>query len=403
MTSATDFGQLQSQKWHNRIRAAAHTAGVTLPYFRTHHSRAGAHTEIDGRHLINFSSYDYLGLNAHPAVQQAAIDAIIEYGTSVSASRLVAGERPFHAVLEHDLAELYGVDAALSFVSGHGTNVTVVGHLLGPADLLIHDASAHNSVIMGGRQSRAARITFSHNDLDDLEALLLQHRDKHRRCLIAVEGLYSMEGDIPDLPRLIDLKRRFNAWLMVDEAHALGVIGERGLGSPEYHNIAGSDVDIWMGTLSKTLASSGGYIAGSHQLIDYLKHSAPGFVFSVGLSAPASAAAQTALKVLRSEPTRVARLQARSHSLWSAARGLGLNTGSSIGTAIVPLIMGDNIKTLVWSEKMFERGINVLPILFPAVAYDEGLLRFFVSSEHSPAEIERALTIASQSYAEVVG
>lgn len=399
----TDFGQLQGQKWHARIRAAAREAGVSLPYFRMHDVRAGTQTEIDGRRLINFSSYDYLGLTAHPAVQEAAIDAIRRYGTSVSASRLVAGERPFHAALEHDLAALYGVDGALSFVSGHATNVTVVGHLLGPVDLLVHDASVHNSVIMGGRQSRATRISFPHNEIDQLEAILLEHRGKHRRCLIAVEGLYSMEGDVPDLPRLIELKRRFGSWLMVDEAHALGVLGEQGLGSAEYHGVAGSDVDVWMGTLSKTLASSGGYIAGSLELIDYLKHSAPGFVFSVGLSAPATAAAQAALSVLQSEPERVARLQARSKTLWDKARRLGLDTGSSIGAAIVPLLMGDNIETLVWSEKMFERGINVLPILFPAVAYDAGLLRFFVSSEHSDAQIEEALIIASETHAEVVG
>lgn len=399
----TDFGQLQSQKWHARIRAAAREADVPLPYFRTHDMPAGAQTEIDGRRLINFSSYDYLGLNAHPAVQDAAVAAIRQFGTSVSASRLVAGERPFHAALEHDLAALYGVDGALSFVSGHATNVTVVGHLLGPVDLLVHDASVHNSVIMGGRQSRATRIAFPHNNFDRLEAILLEHRGKHRRCLIAVEGLYSMEGDVPDLHRLIELKRRFSSWLMVDEAHALGVLGERGLGSIEYHGVAGSDVDVWMGTLSKTLASSGGYIAGSHQLIDYLKHSAPGFVFSVGLSAPATAAAQAALSILRSEPDRVARLQARSKTLWAGARRLGLNTGSSIGTAIVPLLMGDNVETLVWSEKMFQRGINVLPILFPAVAYDAGLLRFFVSGEHGTEQIEEALTVASETRAEVAG
>lgn len=398
----TNFEQLQSQKWHARIRAAARAAGINLPYFRTHEVRAGAETEIEGRRLINFSSYDYLGLNGHPAVQKAAIAAIERYGTSVSASRIVAGERPFHATLEQKLAEVYGSDDALAFVSGHATNVTVVGHLLGRFDLLVHDSSIHNSVLMGARQSGATRIQFAHNDLDQLDALLADSRSQHRRCLIAVEGLYSMEGDIPDIGRLIEIKRRHNAWLMVDEAHALGVLGSNGLGSREHHDIAGDDVDIWMGTLSKTLASSGGYIAGSNALIDYLKHSAPGFVFSVGLSAPASAAAQAALDLLRSEPERVARLSRNSMALLHGAKMHGLDTGSSIGAAIVPLMMGDSVSTLIWSEKMFEAGINVSPILYPAVAYDSGLLRFFVSSEHTEAQIGQALEIAARTRGQAI-
>jgi 8-amino-7-oxononanoate synthase len=399
----TDFSMLQSQKWHARIRAAASAAGLTLPYFRSHDVRAGAETEIDGRRLMNFSSYDYLGLNGRPAVRTAAIAAIEQFGTSVSASRLVAGERPFHAELERELAAVYGVDEALTFVSGHATNVTVVGHLLGAPDLLVHDASIHNSVVMGGRQSGAKLLKFSHNDLDQLEALLTAERGAYRRCLIAVEGLYSMEGDLPNLTRLVEIKNRHRAWLMVDEAHALGVIGSNGLGSAEHHGVRGRDVDVWMGTLSKTLASAGGYVAGSSLLIDYLKHSAPGFVFSVGLSAPAAAAALAALRILRQEPELPTVLGERSRALKNGAQSLGLDTGTSVGAAIVPLYMGDNVRTLIWSESLFEAGVNVLPILFPAVAYDGGLLRFFVSSEHSPDHITRTVDLAGQTFARAMG
>ena len=398
----TDFSQLQSQKWHARLRAGAAEAGIEIPFFRSHQIKAGAQTVIDGQPLINFASYDYLGLNGHPDINAAAKAAIDNFGTSVSASRIVAGERPFHQSLERRLAAIYGVEDAVAMVSGHATNVTTVGHLLGQPDLLVHDGSIHNSVIVGGRLSHATVLKFKHNDLAELDALLQQHRSQFRRCLIAVEGLYSMEGDIADLPALVEIKNRHNAWLMVDEAHALGVLGKTGLGSAEHHGIDGSEVDIWMGTLSKSLASTGGYIAGSHILVDYLKHSAPGFIFSVGLAAPTAAAASSAIDCLRAEPHRVERLARVSAEMKQRIDALGLDTGTSIGSGIVPVYMGDSIRTMIWAEKLYRAGINVLPIVFPAVPYDGALLRFFMSADHTSDQLDLTLELLARTHAETI-
>lgn len=387
----TDFGALQSQKWHARLRSAAADMGIDIPFFRRHDARAGAATVVDGREMINFASYDYLGLNQDPRVGAAAIGAIKSFGTSVSASRLIAGERGFHRDLERRLAKLHGVEAALTMVSGHATNVTTVSHLLGPRDLLVYDASIHNSAIMGGRLSRATVRKFPHNDIYALEELLVRSRSDYRRCLIVVEGLYSMEGDIPDLPRLIELKRQHKAWLMVDEAHAVGVLGQTGRGAVEHFGLQGPEVDIWMGTLSKALASTGGYVAGSATLIDYMKHSAPGFVFSVGLSPASAAAAHAAIDVMQQEPERILRLREMTERLRLGAKARGFGDDYSASAAIVPLFVGDSALAMLWAELLYREGINVLPILYPAVPPDGAMLRFFVSSEHTSEQIDATL------------
>ena len=258
-------------------KAAADRLGLANPFFKVHEGVAGATTVIEGRTLINFSSYNYLGLAGHPAVNKAARDAIDRYGTSASASRLVAGERPIQRELEEALAELYEVEDCIVFVSGHATNVTTLGYLFGPKDLIIHDSLIHNSVLEGAKLSGAARRSFPHNDAQALDRILTEIRTQFERVLIVVEGLYSMDGDIPDLPALIDIKRRHKAFLMVDEAHSLGVLGASGRGLREHYGVAGGDVDIWMGTLSKTLAGCGGFIAGERALVEHLKYGSSDF------------------------------------------------------------------------------------------------------------------------------
>jgi 8-amino-7-oxononanoate synthase len=223
----------------------------------------------------------------------------------------VSGERGVHRDLERALARAYGVDDAIAFVSGHATNVTVIGHLFGPRDLILHDALVHNSVLQGVKLSGAHRLPFPHRDTTALDAILADQRRQFERVLIVVEGIYSMDGDYPDLPRLIEIKRRHRAFLMVDEAHSFGVMGARGLGIREHFGVDGADVDIWMGTLSKTLASCGGFIAGEMALIEHLKFLAPGFLYSVGMPPPTAAAALAALECMLAEPHRVAALQAR--------------------------------------------------------------------------------------------
>ena len=239
---------------------------------------AGATTVIDGKTFINYSSYNYLGLGGHPDVNDAAKEAIDRYGTSASADRLVSGERPIHRQLEREFADLHGVDDCVVFVSGHATNVSTIGALFGPKDLIVHDALIHNSAMLGIQVSGARRIPFAHNDWHALDQLLTQCRMQYERVLIVVEGIYSMDGDFPDLPRLVGIKHRHRAFLMVDEAHSLGTMGSGELGLQQHFGLRGTDVDIWMGTLSKALASCGGYVAGETALVEHLKCAAPGFV-----------------------------------------------------------------------------------------------------------------------------
>ena len=369
-------------------KAAAARLGLPNPFFKVHGGVAGATTLIDGREYINFANYNYLGLAGHPAVNNAARDAIDRYGTSASASRLVAGERPVQRELEEALADLYEVDDCVVFVSGHATNVSTIGYLFGPKDLVVHDSLIHNSALEGIRLSGAARRSFPHNNHVALDKILAEIRGQFERVLIVAEGLYSMDGDIPDLPALIDVKRRHKAFLMVDEAHALGVVGETGKGIREHYGVAGKDVDIWMGTLSKTLAGCGGYIAGEKALVEHLKHAAPGFVYSVGMAPPLAAASLEALRIMRNEPERVARLQERAQYFLREIKDADIDTGYSQGFAVVAAITGSSLKAVKLSNQLFERGINVQPIIHPAVEEKAARLRFFLSSSHTIAHFQ---------------
>ncbi len=371
-------------------KVAAERLGVRNPFFVAHDGVAGAVTHIDGREYLNFSSYNYLGLNGHPAISKAARDAIDRHGTSASASRLAAGERRVQRELEEALAGLYGVEDCLVFVSGHATNVSTVGYLFGPRDLVIHDSLIHNSILEGAKLSGATRRSFPHNDTNALDAILGEIRGQFERVLIVVEGLYSMDGDVPDLPVLVDIKRRHQAFLMVDEAHALGVLGNTGCGSHEHHGLAGRDVDIWMGTLSKTLAGCGGYIAGERALVEHLRYAAPGFVYSVGIAPPLAAASLAALGLMSREPERVARLRENGRLFLAQARGLGIDTGYSQGFSITPMVIGSSLRAARLSNALFECGINVQPIIYPAVEERAARLRFFLSSLHNEQNINHA-------------
>jgi 8-amino-7-oxononanoate synthase len=398
---ARAFRELPGQRDMELIREAARALGLENPFFRPHEGIAGATSRIAGREVINFGSYNYLGLNGDPRVAAAAKAAIDRYGVSASASRMVSGERPVHAELEAALAAHYGVDAALVFVSGHATNVTVLGHLMGPRDLILHDAAIHNSCTEGARLSGARRIAFPHNDWRAAERELAAARRGARRALIVIEGHYSMDGDIPDLPRFIEIARRHDAWLMVDEAHALGVLGPTGRGIHEHWGVDAREVDIWMGTLSKTLSGCGGYIAGNADLVTWLRHSAPGFVYSVGMAPALAAAALESLRILAAEPERVARLQRNAQLFLRRAQEAGLDTGTSAGFAIVPVIVGSSVAAARLSQALFERGINVQPILYPAVPESSARLRFFLSSEHTEAQIEATIAALCEAMAEL--
>jgi 8-amino-7-oxononanoate synthase len=381
------------------VKRAGEALGIRNPYFRAHDGIAGAKTRIEGREYDNFVSYNYLGLNGDPRVNEAAKAAIDRYGTSVSASRIVSGERPIHRMLEQALAAIYEAEDALAFVSGHATNVTVIAHLVGRNDLILHDSLSHNSIVQGAMMSGAQRIAFPHNDVTELERLLGNTRGNADRALIVVEGHYSMDGDVPDLKRLIEVARAYGAHLMVDEAHSLGVLGSRGHGIAEHAGVDPREVDLWMGTLSKTLSGCGGYIAGSAELIDYLRNSAPGFVYSVGLPPPVAAAALASLDIMHAEPERVSTLRRNAQHFLEAARRHGLDTGPSTGAAIVPIMTGSSIVAARAADRLFDLGINVQPIIYPAVPEQAARLRFFLSSLHEPAQLDRvAEAVASVIY-----
>lgn len=393
---AYDFSRLPDYQQLNLHRAAAEALGIDNPFFRAHDGRAGTTTTIAGRILINFASYDYLGCNNHPDVMAAATEAIALYGTSVSASRIVAGERRLHRELEAALAEHHGVEDAITFVSGHATNVSTIGTLMNSRDLLLMDELIHNSIFEGARLSGATRLTFPHNDWAALDRMLAEMRGRFDNVLIAIEGLYSMDGDAPDLAQFVSVKQRHRAWLMVDEAHSLGVMGTLGRGVAEAQSVDPKSVEIWMGTLSKTLASCGGYIAGSGALVDYLKTKVPGFVYSVGLSPPLAASALKALEVVRREPDRIERLATNGAQFLAGARAAGLNTGSSLGLSIVPIFVGDSAKAAVLSDRLAKAGINALPIIYPAVPENLARIRFFITSEHQPAQIDKAARLTAE-------
>ncbi len=378
--------------------SAAESAGETNPFFGVHQSVSTNRTVVDGREMINFSGYNYLGMSGDPAVSQAAKDAIDNYGTSVSASRLVAGTRPLHTELERSLAEFTGNEDAITFVSGYLTNNVVIGHLMNPGDLVIQDEFVHNSIIVGTQTSGADRRTFPHNDWQALDRLLKEVRTQYRKVLVTIEGVYSMDGDFPDLPHFVEVKRRHKALLMVDEAHSIGTMGATGRGMAEYFGVNPKDVDVWMGTLGKAFGACGGFIAGKTQFIQYMKHTCPGMVFSIGLSPHSAGAALKSLQILREEPQRVKTLQARAAHFLSLAKQHGLNTGASGQTPIVPVILGNSLQSLTASRLMRERGISVQPILHPAVAEEGARLRFFINSLHT----EEQLATTASTLAEVL-
>ena len=371
--------------------------GLKDPYFLVHEGDAGSSTVIDGRRMINFSSYDYLGLNRHPEVRAAARAAIDRYGVSTGASRLVAGERPVHRALEAALADHYRQAACISFVSGHAANVSTISALLGPRDVIVHDALAHNSIVMGAQSSAADRRSFPHNDLRGARLMLRSIRSRYERALIVAEGLYSMDGDLCDLTALVELKERHQAWLMIDDAHGLGVLGPWGYGVFEHFGRSGADRHMDGHAfedacrLRRLYCRRGGAVA-------FLKHAAGGFVYSVGMPPPVAAAALAALEILHREPERPARLRERARQFASACREAGLDIGASVGEAIIPVMTGNSIRAAALSQRLAERNINVQPIIAPAVPDGLARLRFFLSSEHDPEDIAASVLAIEQEY-----
>ena len=375
--------------------------GIANPFFHVHDGVTGSEAVVEGRTLINFANYNYLGLSGDPDVTRAAQAAVARWGSSVSASRVVSGERPVHRELEREIARFTGSEDSVVFIGGVPANVSTISHLMGAEDVVLCDQLVHNSAMQGAEFSGARRLVFPHNDWAALDAMLVRVRSQHRRALVVIEGVYGADGDIPDLARFVEVKHRHHAMLMVDEAHSIGVLGTTGRGVAEHAGVDPRSVEIWMGTLSKSLASCGGYIAGRRELVEYLKYTSPGFVYSVGIPPSNAAAALAALRKLEAEPERVARLHDRAARFLTLCRRAGLDTGASGGTPVVPVIVGDSLRAARLSALLFERGINVQPMVAPAVPEHLARLRFFVAATHTDEQLETTVRTLVRALAEL--
>ena len=396
------YYQLEKMPEYVRLQRAAEmieSTGLRDPYFSVHDGRIGDTTIVDGRELISFASYNYLGLSGHPEVNESAKTAIDQFGTSVSASRIVSGEKTIHKQLENELSEFLGVDDVITFPGGHACNESVIGHLVSAGDLIIHDSFAHNSIIQGAELSGARRRPFEHNDWKQLDTILDQIRHEFRRVLIAIEGLYSMDGDYPELPKFVEIKNKHKAWLYVDEAHSIGTLGQTGRGLAEVYGVERDAVECWMGTLSKSFGSCGGFVGGKAELIRYLRYTTPGYVFAAGMPPANVGAALGALRLLQREPERVQKLADNSKLFLEKAKAAGLDTGMSHGSPIIPIITRSSIKALQLAEALFNNGINAQPILHPAVPENETRIRIFMTALHSEDQIRQSVDVIAEQWA----
>lgn len=371
-------------------RAERMKENETFFYLKRIEGSSGAHTQVEGRDMMMFASYNYLGLISHPKIKEAAKKAIDEYGTGAAGVRFLAGTTRAHEELEKKIAQFKNTEDAITFSSGYVTNLAAITTLCQRGDLVIMDKLVHASIIDGCLLSGASHRSFLHNDMKSLERVLTQS-DKYKNKLIVIDAVYSMDGDIANLPEIAYLAKKYNARLMVDEAHSIGVIGKTGHGIEEHFGLKNS-VDIFMGTLSKTIPSIGGYLAGKKDLIDFLKLSARPFIFSASIPPVAVITAKACFEVIENEPELTAQLQKNMKHFREGLQEMGYNTGDS-ETAIVPIMVGDEERTLQLCKKINEEGIFICPILFPAVPRGTNRLRAHVLATHTADDIEKALTI----------
>jgi len=363
-------------------------------YLKTVENASESRVIIDGKEKIMFASYNYLGLIDHPRLKEAAMKALEKYGTGTSGVRLLSGTTKMHEELEAKIAEFKGAEAAITYTSGYVTNLATITSLYQRGDLIVMDKIDHASIIDGCILSGARHKTFLHNDMNSLERILVDSDDFVNKIVI-VDGVYSMEGDVANLPEISRLAKKYNAKVMVDEAHSIGVLGKTGHGIEEHFGLKNA-VDIHMGTLSKTIPSVGGYIAGDKDMIDYLRHNSRPFIFSAPLPPVTAAVAKAALEVIEDEPERIENLRKNMKKFRTGIRSMGYNIGESI-TAIVPLIVGNEEDTLELCKMVNDEGVFICPIIFPAVPKGTNRLRSHVLATHTDEDIEEALDIFERS------
>ena len=361
-----------------------------------------AEVRRDGRELVSFANYDYLGLANHPAIKSATHSALDKLGVGALGSRLVGGERSIHADFEDALAKFIGVNACLTLVSGYLANLSTIAHLMGKRDVILYDELSHNSIVSGITGSKAASVEFRHNDMGHLQSLLNELRSNYRHCLIVVEGLYSMDGDIANIPELLELKERYSGWLMVDEAHSIGVLGRNGRGVSEHFGVDPQRIDIIIGTLSKTFVSCGGFVCAQKSVLDWMRYTLPGFVYSVGLPPIIASAAHAALELIGAEPERVAALRSNTQRFLKNAQAACLATGNAVGHGIIPVLFPDLRTTMEASEFLLRNDIFAPPIVQSGTHKEQSRIRFFVSAHHSPENIDRAVDLLESFFATAV-
>lgn len=366
----------------------AQAAGI-YPYFRKIESDQDTVVTIDGRKVLMFGSNSYLGLTNHPEVKAAAIAAVEKYGTGCAGSRFLNGTLDTHIALEKALAEFAGKEDAIIFSTGFQVNLGTISCLLGREDYIIWDALNHASIIEGIRLSPAKSLRYKHNDMAALERRL-QQCDPERIKLIVVDGVFSMEGDLCKLPEIVQLAEKYGASVMVDEAHGFGVLGDHGRGVCNHFGLT-DHVDLIMGTFSKSFASIGGFIAGSKTTINFIRHQARSYIFSASCTPAATAAAHKSLEIMLREPERVLALKEKTTYCLDRFRKLGFEIGNT-ATPIVPLFIRDNEKTFRVTAMLFEEGVFVNPVVAPAVAPEDTLIRFSLMATHTYEQLDEAIT-----------
>ncbi len=378
-------------KCYKFTRAEEAMAQGYYPYFKAIQSGAGSSVTIDGRKFIMIGSNNYLGLTQDPRVKQAAIDALDRFGSGCTGSRFLNGTLSLHEELEAKLADFVHKEAALVFSTGFQTNQGTISTIAGKNDIIFSDRANHASIIDGCRLSFGRVVKFKHNDMDDLEKQLKRNNDNSAGKLIVSDGVFSMEGDIVNLPEMVTLAHKYGARIMIDDAHSCGVLGKYGRGTGEHFNME-KDIDLIMGTFSKSFASLGGFIAGDKKVVNYIKHHARALIFSASMPPSAVATVSKALDILQQEPERLTRLWNNTRKMKTAFDEMGFNTGNS-QTPIIPIILGDDMVTFAFWKALFEKGIFANPVISPAVEPGRSLIRTSYMATHSDDELDQVLEI----------
>jgi len=358
----------------------------------------GSKVIVNGRVMGMYASYSYLGLVGHPRINEAAKKAIDKFGTGTHGVRTLAGTLTVHRELEETIAYFKHTEAAITYTSGYNTNLTVISTLLGRGDIVLSDKLNHASIVDGCLMSGAEFRRFKHNDMEDLERRLQAIPD-NVTCMVVADAVFSMDGDIINLPKVVELCRKYNAYLMIDEAHSIGVLGKTGRGIEEHFNMIGS-IDIKMGTLSKTIPSVGGYVAGNRDLIDFLRHASRSYIFSAALPPAQAAAASESFKVILDEPWRISKLRQNSDLFINGLKSLGFDTMLT-ETAIVPVFCGSDERAFALTRSAQKQDVFVLPVVSPAVPEGLARIRGTVLASHEEDEIKRAMEIIGQAGKEI--